>query len=645
MSRVEVEQRADTQGNRMNETIAENASPLVGEQSQQPLLRTLAPLLRGLEKQLRSWLGSARRFPLTMLQRAELEGLAEDLRRQSESLDVEKPLLVVMLMGGTGVGKSTLLNALAGGPIAQASFTRPTTRDPVVYFHHSVKMERLDPALRLCRLAQHDRAGLEQKIIVDTPDLDSNDLANRDKLKALLPVSDIVLYVGSQEKYHDRLGWDLFKEQRQRRAFAFVLNKWDRCVTGENGLRPDEDLLNDLKAEGFENPLLFRTTAQRWLDAANTYSGSGLPPKPADLPEGEQFGLLRNWLELGLTRLEIEAVKARGVGQLLEQLRRDAEGARPPDLTAESERVKLAWEKTLAEEANVQADVLVGTLEPYQTEVEHHFSVEDQSRFRGLMSAYLRLTTRLRYASSNLRDRIPFSGVREKLLGGRVETPVEWNLGAFVQECARTAGERVLDQRTTALINRLLVDADTKGFPLSLLTNATNAAGKLDWRDRMTRAVIEALAEVEHQATHPTGWRKLLRDTLSLFANTLPEVSLVATAGVLLWNFFIHNEVPDFFRMSLVILVPLLVIIVFHLLILLLLPVRWPAIRSEFRRQLGDRMAAELGRAYLAIPGEVAIAIREERKQTDAMIDETKQVNDWLAERQQAARVSELYGK
>src|SRR3712207_9460253 len=71
-----------------------------------------------------------------------------------------------------------------------------------------------------------------------------------------------------------RSGWELFLEQRQRRAFAFVLNKWDRCTygLGNGSVRPDEDLLNDLTHEGFERPLVFRTCAQSWVDAGDRKS-------------------------------------------------------------------------------------------------------------------------------------------------------------------------------------------------------------------------------------------------------------------------------------------------------------------------------------------------------------------------------------
>src|SRR5262249_1584647 len=117
-----------------------------------PVLRTLSPALRVLERSLRTWLGGAHRFPLATLRSPALPGLADDLRRQADALEVEKPLLVVMLMGGTGVGKSTLLNALGGGTIAPASFQRPTTRDPIVYYHESLRTDRIDPALRHCRL-------------------------------------------------------------------------------------------------------------------------------------------------------------------------------------------------------------------------------------------------------------------------------------------------------------------------------------------------------------------------------------------------------------------------------------------------------------------------------------------------------------
>jgi hypothetical protein len=571
-----------------------------------------------------------------MIARGTLEGMVNDLRRQADALDVERPLLVVLLMGGTGVGKSTLLNALAGGPVAQASFTRPTTRDPVVYFHESVKPERFDPALRHCRLVPHDRPSLVDKVLVDTPDLDSNDILNREKLKGLLPVADIVLYVGSQEKYHDRLGWELFKEQRQRRAFAFVLNKWDRClVPGASGVRPDEDLLHDLEDEGFQQPLLFRTVAQAWVDRTN-----GEPPP--GLPTGEQFRDLRNWLEDGLTRLEIEAVKARGVGQLLAQLQQALEQARPDDLTAEAERTRPAWDQLLHEEAVASADVLVSTLEPFAAEIEHHFRVEGQQRFRGLMAAYLKLTTRLRYAGTSLRDRLPFA----PRTGAKVEAPTSWNLAAFAHECTRVAGEKVLNQRSNALANRLLVEADRQRFPLSLLSGPTQEAARTDWQTRYDRALMEALAEVDRNRTNPRGLRKVLQVGVIALSNVLPELVFVAAFLVVLWQYFVQTGVTvSMSDLLLPFALTLVVLVLLQLLGAMILPVRWAAVRDEFHDQLVQRIESELSAVYAPIPAETAQALLRERARVDELLGEVREVRAWLDARQTAANVGALYGK
>jgi energy-coupling factor transporter ATP-binding protein EcfA2/uncharacterized membrane protein len=601
-----------------------------------PLLRTLAPLLRDLERKLQVCIDAERRYEFDLIRKAALTGIAADLKRKSDDLDGDRPLLVVMLMGGTGVGKSTLLNALAGASIAQASFQRPTTRDPVVYYHESVRPERLDPALRGCRLQPHDRDALRDKIIVDTPDLDSNDLANRETLKAVLPVADIVLYVGSQEKYHDQLGWELFREQRHRRAFAFVLNKWDRCLqTNASGLRPDEDLLRDLRAEGFESPLLFRTSAQRWLDSRN-----GAPQ--AELPAGEQFKELVEWLEHRLTGLEIEAVKARGVGQLLTQFERELQGATPPNLVSIASATQGRWEKTLDEKSAGDTEVLLGTLDPHQSEIELHFSVQGQSRFWGLMRGYLKLFSSAKGAGNILRDKLTIFPKRTE--PEAPSTTGTWNVSSFTQQCLTEAGERFLDQRTRDLIARLQNIAVECSFPIRLLERPCTEAGKLDWRHRYEHSLRDALQEAEQVWTKPTGPRRWLQTAIVHTANLLPNIVLIAGYLLLMYRYFVGGYMPQLFDVLLPLIMTLISMILLQVSIVLLLPMRWSSIRSEFRRQLERRLTALLREIYLPIPAEVAAALEQERAQIEQLRSDVRQVATWLEQRQQAANVTRLYG-
>jgi hypothetical protein len=89
----------------------------------------------------------------------------------------------------------------------------------------------------------------------------------------------------------------------------------------------------------------------------------------------------------------------------------------------------------------------------------------------------------------------------------------------------------------------------------------------------------------------------------------------------------------------------LVVLIVMHIIITLLLPLRWRNIRGEFRRQLGQRLQAALTAVYAPLPGDVAEALRQERQRIEVLQKETQDGATWLNEREQSASIVGLYGK
>jgi hypothetical protein len=90
--------------------------------------------------------------------------------------------------------------------------------------------------------------------------------------------------------------------------------------------------------------------------------------------------------------------------------------------------------------------------------------------------------------------------------------------------------------------------------------------------------------------------------------------------------------------------VVLVVLVILHLLITLLLPLRWPAIRGEFHRRMEERIRLELESIYAPIPGDVAEMLRAERRQVEKILAETREVASWLHQREQSASIAGLYG-
>ncbi|MGW9586710.1 dynamin family protein [Microbacterium sp. NPDC055455] len=166
------------------------------------------------------------------------------------------PLLVVV-GGSTGAGKSTLVNSVLGAALTSPGVLRPTTRSPVLVHHPAdapwFAPERVLPTLtrvhtttiasgeapaiegdgtaasgvRALRLAPF--AGMPPGLaLLDAPDIDSVEVANRELAAQLLAAADLWLFVTTAARYADAVPWDLLRAAAARHAqLALVLDRVD----------------------------------------------------------------------------------------------------------------------------------------------------------------------------------------------------------------------------------------------------------------------------------------------------------------------------------------------------------------------------------------------------------------------------------
>lgn len=178
--------------------------------------------------------------------------------RPSESLfkHTDAKPLIVAFMGGTGVGKSALLNRLAGKPIAVSGVERPTSKEVTLYHHESLSTDTLPANLPLqkIRIAAHDNLSYKQLVWLDMPDFDSTTRTNQELVFEWLPYIDVLIYVVSPERYRDNKAWQLLLAEGAKHAWVFVLNQWDKGCAEQY-----TDFKAQLQLAGFNNPLVFKT--------------------------------------------------------------------------------------------------------------------------------------------------------------------------------------------------------------------------------------------------------------------------------------------------------------------------------------------------------------------------------------------------
>lgn len=284
---------------------------------------------------------------------------------------------VAALVGGTGVGKSSLLNAIAGESVSPASVLRPTTERPKAWVASEARDE-VGPLMNWLEIEEvhvHTNDDLGNVAIVDLPDFDSIATEHREIVDQLLPRIDVVMWVVDPEKYDDdRLFHYLLTHGKELPDVYMILNKIDQ-LDAQGRQAVANDMTERLRRAGL------RSAKVRLVSAT----------------EGGGVDELRSWLA---GRAEAKAAIAARIRAettaRLEELGAEAgvgvDGRYEPLLASETVEASAA--------TATEAAVSLVDIDGFAAQVRNSFMEQARLRAGSLLS---RLMSVLRYASGHRR--------------------------------------------------------------------------------------------------------------------------------------------------------------------------------------------------------------------------------------------------
>ena len=209
------------------------------------------------------------------LDRAASVGAQQVVAKVDERLGISGGPTVVALAGATGSGKSSLFNALVGEEIATPGVRRPTTSTPTAGVWGSAQSDQLLSWLGVGSrhfvdpdgpAGQPEAGTLDGLVLLDLPDFDSRESANRVEAERVLALADVFIWVTDPQKYADaRLHDDYVKALAAHEAVMIaVLNHADRLSESDRK-QIVADLTRLLKADGVPKVQVLATSAKTGL--------------------------------------------------------------------------------------------------------------------------------------------------------------------------------------------------------------------------------------------------------------------------------------------------------------------------------------------------------------------------------------------